>query len=183
MMTSASKNPIQAHWYMLTLVGKDRSGIVAHVTHALYEGGCNLGETSMMRLGTSFTIMMMVQHEGTVKSLQRLLQTEADSLELHMHINHIEGGLHQHHEPDVRISVYGADRAGIVAHVTEVLYEGGLNILDLASDVGGTESDPIYIMHIEGQAKEGIEALQSALDIVKKEGVDAHLTAIDTLVG
>ncbi len=171
------------HWYMLTLVGKDRSGIVAHVTHALYEGGCNLGETSMMRLGTSFTIMMMVQHEGSVKSLHDLLQTEADSLGLHMHIDHIEGGLHQHHEPDVCISVYGADRAGIVAHVTEALSEAGLDILDLSSDVGGSEDAPIYIMHIEGQAKEGIASLQSALDIVKKDGVDAQLATIDTLVG
>ncbi len=170
-------------WYMLTLVGKDRTGIVAHVTRALYEGGCNLGETSMMRLGTSFTIMMMVRHEGSVKSLEVLLQTEAESLDLHMHIDNIEGGLHHHHEPDVRISVYGADRAGIVAHVTEALLEAGLDILNLASDVGGTEDAPIYIMHIEGQAKEGIEILQSALDIVKKDGIDAHLSAIDTLVG
>jgi glycine cleavage system transcriptional repressor len=171
------------HWYMLTLVGRDRPGIVAHITHALYEGGCNLGEASMMRLGTSFTIMMMVQHEGSVKSLQQLLETEADSLGLHMHIDHIEGGLHHHLEPDVRLTVYGADRAGIVAHVTTALAEAGLDILDLASDVGGTEADPIYIMHIEGRAQQGVEALQSALDIVKQEGIEAQLTAIDTMVG
>ena len=171
------------HWYMLTLVGKDRPGIVAHVTHALYEGDCNLGETSMMRLGTSFTIMMMVQHEGTVKSLQNLIQGEAESFSLHLHIDKIEGGLHHHHEPDVRITVYGADRAGIVAHATGALSEAGLDILDLTSDVGGTEAEPIYIMHIEGQAKEGIDALKSALAIIKKEGVDTQLSYIDTLVG
>jgi glycine cleavage system transcriptional repressor len=171
------------HWYMLTLVGTDRPGIVAHITHALYEGGCNLGEASMMRLGTSFTIMMMVQHEGTMKSLQQLLEGEADSLGLHMHIDKIEGGLHHHHEPDVRITVYGADRAGIVAHVTTALAEAGLDILDLASDVGGSETDPIYIMHIEGRAQQGVEALQSALDIVKQEGVEAQLTPIVTMVG
>ena len=171
------------HWYMLTLVGKDRPGIVAHVTHALYEGGCDLGETSMMRLGTSFTIMMMVQHEGTAKSLQNLIQGEAESFGLHLHIDKIEGGLHHHHEPDVRITVYGADRAGIVAHATGALAEAGLDILDLTSDVGGTEAEPIYIMHIEGQAKEGIEALKSALAIVKKEGIDTQLSYIDTLVG
>jgi len=171
------------HWYMLTLVGRDRSGIVAHVTHALYEGGCNLGETSMMRLGSSFTIMMMVQYDGSAKALQKLLQTETESLGLHLHIDKIEGGLHHHHEPDVRITVYGADRAGIVAHVTGALAEAGLNILDLTSDVGGSEEAPIYIMHIEGQAREGIDALQSALDIVRREGVDAHLSAIDTLIG
>ena len=170
-------------WYMLTLVGKDRAGIVAHVTHALYEGGCQLGETSMMRLGTSFTIMMMVQYDGTENALRKLLQTETESLDLHLHIDHIEGGLHQHHVPDVRISIYGADRPGIVAHATGALTEAGLNILDLTSDVGGTEEAPIYIMHIEGSAQEGIAALQSALDIVKKEGIDAQLAAIDTMVG
>ena len=171
------------HWYMLTLVGKDRPGIVAHVTHALYEGGCHLGETSMMRLGTSFTIMMMVEFAGTAKALEKLLQTETESLDLHLHITRIEGGLHQHHNPDVRIRIYGADRAGIVAHATGALAEAGLDILDLTSDVAGSEDKPIYIMHIEGLAREGISALESALEIIKKEGVDAQLSAIDTLVG
>ena len=170
-------------WYMLTLVGKDRTGIVAHVTNALYQGGCNLGETNMMRLGTSFTIMMMVEHAGNTKSLQALVQSEADSLGLHVHIDHIEGGLHHHHEPDVRITVYGADRTGIVAHVTGALADAGLDILDLASDVAGSEAKPIYIMHIEGRALEGIAALESALEIVRQEGVDAKLQPIDTLVG
>jgi glycine cleavage system transcriptional repressor len=91
--------------------------------------------------------------------------------------------LHQHHQPDVRISIYGADRPGIVAHATGALAEAGLDILDLNSDVGGTEEAPIYILHIEGCANDGVEALQSALDIVKKEGVEAQLTPIDTLVG
>ncbi|OOZ40522.1 amino acid-binding protein [Solemya pervernicosa gill symbiont] len=170
-------------WFMLTLVGKDRPGIVAHVTSALLEGGCNLGEASMMRLGANFTIMLMVQHDGTIKSLQSLISTEADSLGLHCHVDHVEGGLHQHEIPDVRISVYGADRAGIVAKVTTALAESGLNILDLESDVAGTEQDPIYIMHIEGHAAEGIESLQAALEVVCKEGIDASISPIETMIG
>lgn len=176
---------VKERWFMLTLIGKDQPGIVAHVTHALYEGACNLGETSMMRLGSNFAIMMMVKHDGNVDSLRKLIQGEAESLGLHMHIDKIQGGLHQHHEPDVRITVYGADRAGIVAQVTGALAEAGLNIIDLTSSVGGTEAEPIYIMYIEGEAKEGIEALQSALEIVMKEGkgIDAQLTTIDTMIG
>ncbi len=46
-------------WLMLTVVGADRPGIVARVTDALYKGGCNLGEASMMRLGGNFTIILM----------------------------------------------------------------------------------------------------------------------------
>ncbi len=170
-------------WYMLTLVGKDRPGIVAHVTAALYEGGANLGETSMMRLGGNFTIMMMVQFSGTTHALQDLVGGVAESLGLQLHIDHIEARLHDHRIPDVRITVYGADRAGIVAKVTGVLAEAGLDILELDSDVAGTDAEPIYIMNIEGHASEGVPALESALDIVRAEGIDASLQPIDTLVG
>ena len=170
-------------WYMLTLVGKDRPGIVAHVTAALYEGGANLGEASMMRLGGNFTIMMMVQFAGSARALEEVVGGVAESLGLKLHIDPIEARLHDHPEPDVHITVYGADRAGIVARVTGVLAEAGLDILDLESDVAGTDAEPIYIMHLEGHATEGIDALESALDIVRAEGVEASLQRIDTMLG
>ena len=100
-----------------------------------------------------------------------------------LHIDQIDARLHDHRIPDVRISVYGADRAGIVAKVTGVLAEAGLDILELESDVGGTDAEPIYIMSIEGHAAEGIPMLESALEIVRAEGIDASLQAIETLVG
>lgn len=170
-------------WYMLTLVGKDRPGIVAHVTAALFDGGCDLGETSMLRLGDSFTIMMMVKSDDGAKALQQQLAPVAESLGLHLHIDKIDGHLHRHLQPDVHIAVYGADRPGIVAKVTNALDEAGLNIVNLDSDVGGTEDKPIYIMHIDGVAREGVAALESALSIVTKEGIQATLTPIETMIG
>ena len=169
--------------YMLTLVGKDRAGIVAKVTAALFEGGCNLGEASMIRLGGNFTIMLMVQFERSSKALGDLIRPVAESLGLHFHLDRIEGKLHQHIEPDVRINVYGADRAGIVARATAALAEAGLHITDLESNVGGSADKPIYIMYIEGHAAEGVDALRSALDVICKDGVEAHLDTIDTLIG
>lgn len=172
------------HWYMLTLVGEDRPGIVAHVTAALFEGDCNLGEASMMRLGGNFTVMLMVKFAGTKKALQDLLESVVDSLGLHMHIDNIEGHLHAHLQADVRITVYGADRTGIVAKVTGALAETGLHILELESDVAGETDKPIYVMHIEGYASEGIEALAAALAVVKEEaGIEAHLNPIETMLG
>jgi len=169
---------------MLTLVGKDRAGIVSHVTNALYEGGCNLGEASMMRLGGNFTIMLMVGFDGKQKELGGLISTVAESMGLHVHIDAIDAKLHEHMIPDVRISVYGADRSGIVAKVTQALEEVGFNILDLESDVGGTEEHPIYIMHIEGTASEGFKSVESALAIMsQEEGIDTRLSQIDTLIG
>ena len=171
-------------WYMVTLIGKDRPSIVSHVTAALYDGGSNLGETSMMRLGGNFSMMMMVEFSGRTKELQDVLSSVTESMGLHLHIDHIEAKLHEHKTPDVRISVYGADRAGIVSKVTTVLAEAGLNILDLESDVAGDKDKPLYIMHIEGEASEGVKALESALQIVKDEDdVDVELVEIDTLIG
>ncbi len=171
------------HWFMMTVVGKDRPGIVAHLSAALYEGGCNLGEASMMRLGGNFTIMMMVQYDGTVKEVVKMVEPVAESMGLHLHVDRIEAKLHQHLEPDVLITVYGADRAGIVAKVTGALAEAGLHILDMETDVGGTEDSPIYIMQMEGHAGEGVEALRSVLEIIKAEGIEARLEEIDTLIG
>jgi glycine cleavage system transcriptional repressor len=168
---------------MLTLVGKDRPGIVAHVSAALFDGGCNLGEASMIRLGGNFTIMMMVQFDGTTKGLDDLMEPVADSMGLHRHIDRIDAELHHHLEPDVRITVYGADRSGIVARITGALAEAGLHILDMDTTVAGTEEKPIYIMQIEGHAAEGVEALQSALDIVVQDGIEAQLEPIETMIG
>lgn len=171
------------HWYMLTLVGKDRAGIVAHISAALYEGGANLGEASMIRLGGNFSMMMMVQYDGNTHSLQSLVNPVAESMALHLHVDRIEGHLHQHLTPDVQITVYGADRTGIVARATGALAEAGLHILGLESDVGGSDEEPIYIMHIEGHAAEGIGSLQAALEVIKTDGVDARLSPIQTMIG
>jgi glycine cleavage system transcriptional repressor len=171
------------HWYMLTLVGADRPGIVAKVTAALYDGGCNLGEASMMRLGGNFAVMLMVQSRDGARALGNLLEPVADSLGLHMHVDAIEGRLHEHAIPDVRVTVFGADRVGIVAQVTGALAEAGFDILDLDSDVAGSADQPVYVMHIEGRAREGIEAVRSALAAVSREDIEVEVQPIETMIG
>ena len=170
-------------WYMLTVVGRDKPGIVASISEALFAGGCNFGEASMSRLGGNFTIMLMVQFKGTLKELEKIIAPVAQQLSLHCHVDDIEARLHSHRVPDVRISVYGPDQTGIVAHITSVLAKAGLDIYDLESDVGGTDEKPIYIMHIEGHAINGVDALRQALDTDKTEGIETHLEEIDTVIG
>lgn len=170
-------------WFMLTVVGKDRPAIVARITAALYDAGCNLGEASMTRLGGNFTVMLMVQYAGSTAQLQHLVAPVCESLDLKLHVDKIEGQLHRHPEADVHIRVFGADRAGIVAQVTTVLAEAGLDILDLQSDVAGTEDKPIYIMQIEGRALQGVATLESAVQILDGQGMEVQLDAIDVMLG
>jgi glycine cleavage system transcriptional repressor len=172
-----------SQWFMLSLTGKDQAGIAARVTSALFESGCHLGEASMMRLGTSFSMMLMVRTERSRDELFDALRPTAEALDLHVHLDPIEGGLHQHQVPDVRITVHGADRAGIVSQVTSRLANAGLNILDLESDVGGTDEEPIYIMIIEGSATKGLEAIEGLEQELEQQAIDVRIEPIQTYLG
>jgi glycine cleavage system transcriptional repressor len=168
-------------WQMLTLVGEDQPGIVAQLTQALYEGGSNLGETSMIRLGGNFTIMMMVS-DGD-KPLATLIEPVAKRLGLQYHLDPIRGGLHQHLVPNFQVRVVGADRAGIVARVTGALAGLGFNILELESDVVGSAQDPVYIMTIQGYAAATLEALEAAVETVKDADIEINISPVETLIG
>lgn len=170
-------------WYMLTVVGRDRPGIVAGLTGRLFQAGANLGEASMVRLGGSFTVMLMVQHDGDAAALTRTLDPLARELDLRLHVDAFDGKLHAHVEPNARVVVHGADRPGIVAQVTAVLRDAGCNILDLESDVGGTDAQPFYIMTIDGFCAAGAAALEAALAPLRAQGIEVRVTALDLLLG
>lgn len=166
-------------WSVLTLVGADQQGIVAAVSQALFDGGCQLAEASMMRLGGNFAIMLRVAHDEAL-DIQGLLAPIVASMKLHLHLDEdVQASLH-HIDPDVHITVYGADRTGIVAQVTGALAEAGLNIIDLETAVGGEKDRPIYIMSIEGNAKHGIDKLESAIQSLGDD-IEVNITPIDTL--
>ena len=168
-----SNNP--SHGSVLTLVGADQPGIVAAVTQALFEAGCKLAEASMMRLGGNFAIMLRVAHDDAV-DLNEVLAPVVKAMDLHLHLDvDVEAAPHQI-EPDV------ADRSGIVAQVTGVLAEAGLNIIDLETAVGGEADKPIYIMSIEGNAQNGIAALEKSIQSLGDD-IEVSVMRIDTLRG
>ena len=167
---------------MLTLVGQDKPGIVAAVTRVLYAAGMSLGEASMIRLGGNFTIMLMVSAAGSEQEVQSVVEPVARDLGLRLHVSDMEqGGLHKHRLPNYQVRVTGADRAGIVAQVTGVLADQGFNILELESDVVGTDSKPVYIMNIAGYAEADLETLQQAM--AGLEDIDVRVSAVETLFG
>ncbi|MCP3867195.1 MAG: amino acid-binding protein [Gammaproteobacteria bacterium] len=165
-------------WKMLTLVGGDQQGIVAKVTMVLYRNGWNLGEASMIRLGGNFSIMMMVTGEGDV---EQIVAPVASELGLHIHVDDISGGLHQHLIPNFQVRVLGADRAGIVAQVTQALVDAGFNILELESDVAGSPDSPVYIMNIQGFAQATLEQVENAVAILGD--IDVSVSSVETLIG
>lgn len=171
------------NWYMLTLIGEDKPGIVAAVTRSLFDLGLNLGETSMLRLGGNFTIMMMVSGIHEEEGLHERLKPVIEAQGMCLHVDPIAAHLHEHLLPNIQVTVTGADRTGIVAQVTESLAAAGFNILDLESDVAGSADEPVYIMQIAGVAEVSVESIESALDPLRREGVDVNVSSIDTYIG
>lgn len=171
---------IMSEWKMVTLIGEDRPGIVARVTECLYQHDCSLGEASMMRLGGNFAIMMMVEGQG---DLSAVLQTVAKDLQLRVHVDDIAGGLHRHLIPNVQVRVVGADRPGIVAKVTGALAGAGFNILELESDVAGTEENPVYIMNIQGYSAMAIEEVKRAVADLDEAGMEIRVSPVEVFIG
>ena len=174
---------MENNWYMLTVIGKDRPGIVAGISTELFKEGCYLGEASMIRLGGNFTIMIMVQYDGDEQNLENCLDPVAQKMSLQLHLDKIIGHLHDHRTPDVSITVYGADKSGIVAKVTTELSGAGLDIFNLESIVGGSKEKPVYIMQIDGYADKGVEILKQTIEKLTSKEIEVHLEQIDTMVG
>lgn len=170
-------------WHMLTLIGEDKPGIVAAITRALFDLGLNLGETSMLRLGGNFTVMMMVSGDRDAAFLEDNLKPVIEAQGMRLHVDAIHAQLHQHVLPNIQVTVSGADRTGIVAQVTGALARAGFNILDLESDVAGTAERPVYIMQIAGVADVPVEVIEQALEPLRNEGVDVNVNSIETYIG
>ena len=137
----------------------------------------------MIRLGGNFTIMLMVGGERSCEELRAGLDPVAQELGLRIHLDPVRGGLHEHLVPNIQVRVTGADRAGIVADVTEILAERGFNILELESDVAGNAANPVYIMNIQGYCEQTLESLEEALSSLTSKGISADVAPVEVLIG
>ena len=81
--------------------------------------------------------------------------------------------------PTHMISVYGADRPGIVYKVADILAERGVNITDLTSRVIGPEEAPVYALMLEVATTEE-EGMRTALQQVSEElSIDVSVRALE----
>lgn len=165
----------------VTTVGVDQPGIVATVTRVLHERGGNLADSAMTILGGHFAIVLLVESDDEAGELRAALEEATATLGLSVSVTAVAGD-RTAVEPTHLLSVYGADRPGIVAGVTAALAELGANITDLETTVIGgddTEGEPVYAMVMELVAADE-QALATALAAACGSlGVDHTLRTID----
>ena len=147
--------------FALTIVGRDRPGIVSQVTEILFKQGCNLADSSCSILGGQFAMILILGHpEFTNRESfgDAFKPLEDADLSVALRVLKPGGEVRSNIEGDLcMISVYGSDKPGIVYRVAKVLGEKQVNITDLNTKLVGTEERPVYVMVIEAALPEGVE--------------------------
>lgn len=169
----------------VTAIGRDRPGIVAAVTGALLDLGGNVEDSQMSILGGHFAVMLLVevpdstQRDQVVERLGEVAQEhELEAIS----VAEVAGGRTRPTPPSHVLSVYGADRPGIVHAVASALAEVGVNITDLETKLTGTEEAPVYVMVLEVALGDAVpENVETALKLAGGEaGVEISLRELDT---
>ena len=165
----------------VTVIGNDRPGIVAGVTKALYEAGCNLEDVTSTILRGHFSMVMVVRGPAGVdaSALEAALAPVARDMDLIVAARPVEETAAVFDTSTHLVSVYGADHPGIVYRVTDVLAQLHANVTDLTSRVIGAEDDPVYALMLEVSTSRA-EEVAAALGALKDEiGVEVSIHPID----
>lgn len=173
-----------SHLVAVTVVGVDRPGIVAAITKVLFDRGCNLEDVSSTILRGHFSMMLVVDTPPSIEpaDLEGDLEASGRDLGLIVTVRPVEEASSDVVEPTHMVSVYGADKPGIVFKVAKALAAAGANITDLTSRVIGDQGSPVYAVMLEvvfppGTDPEKLLSLRQELDV----DVSVHPVEADIL--
>ena len=133
----------------ITVIGPDRTGIIAEVSGALAGVGANLSDSTMTRLRGHFA-MTLICTGPTAGDVEKALAPLGDLIST-VRVVEPETDAEVAGEPYL-VSVHGADRLGIVAAVTRVVAAAGGNITDLSTRLTG----PLYVLIAEVDVPPGV---------------------------
>jgi glycine cleavage system transcriptional repressor len=140
--------------YAVTVVGRDRPGIIAETTARLADLGLNLEDSTMTLLRGHFAMMLLCAGDTTESAIAAALAPLTDDGTLNVSVRAVPG--EQASAPvgsPYVLTVHGGDRPGIVsAVVAEVAALGG-NITDLTTRLVGD----LYLLIAEFDLPAGVD--------------------------
>lgn len=161
----------------ITVIGRDRPGIVADVAEVLSGLGANLTDSTMTRLRGHFAMTLICVGPTATEVEAALVPLAADG-HLLATVSEVvpDGASTAPGEPYV-MAVHGADRLGIVAATTRALADVGGNVTDLSTRLSGD----LYVVIAEVDLPAGAaDALRERLARTAAElGVEVTLRPAD----
>lgn len=138
---------------VVSIIGKDRPGIVAAVSKILLDEGCNVEDVTQTSLQAEFAGIFIVSVPKSLApgALRSSLEGGLSALGVDVLVKRIEHRAEQppdQPEPFV-ITTYGPDRMGLVAGITEVMARFDVNITNLKAVFRGGKDPSRNIMIYE----------------------------------
>jgi glycine cleavage system transcriptional repressor len=168
--------------FAVTAIGADRPGIVAALSEALLEVGGNLEDVSSTILRGHFASMLVVETDADASALGAALEGALGPLGVRVTVADVEAGAPERPSPTHVLSAYGTDRPGILARLSRVLADRGVNVAQLSCWLAADSDPPLYAVGAELEVPPGLvpddlarELAEAAGDI----GVDVTLTPIE----
>ncbi|WCN81221.1 glycine cleavage system protein R [Micromonospora sp. LH3U1] len=136
----------------ITVIGRDRPGIVADVAEVLARLGANLTDSTMTRLRGHFAMTLICTGPAAAEVEAALAPLAAEG-QLLATVRAVtpDGEVPAAGEPFV-MAVHGSDRMGIVAAMTRVLVDAGGNVTDLSTRLAGS----LYVVLAEVELPAGV---------------------------
>ncbi len=139
---------------IITVLGRDKPGIIAAVAKSLYRLGCNLENVNQMILQSEFAGFFLVEPplELGIDSLKDTLNSELNGTGLDIHVNNITSNGNNIQDTDAEIfliTTIGPDQKGLVAKFTEIIADYNVNVINLTAVFKGGDNPKANIMTYE----------------------------------
>jgi glycine cleavage system transcriptional repressor len=158
--------------YILTFVSTDKIGIVAEVTKTLFEKGFNISDSSSTRLGSVFSMILLVEHENLFDIEE--IKSWFKGLTISVFISDV--WVADEDCDSYLVSVYGSDKPGIVYNVAKSLSDDDINITQLETAKG-----EVYVVVLEVYVKKSADdSWKDRLETKAKEiGADISVRKLE----
>ncbi|MFO7884413.1 MAG: ACT domain-containing protein [Desulfobacteraceae bacterium] len=139
---------------IITILGKDRPGIIAAVSASLFHLECNIENVNQMILQDEFAGFFVVDpHRDLDKDgLKKQLAEALKETNLRIHVDTINKNNSTQETTDSElflITTIGPDQKGLVAGITEVIARFNVNVINLKAMFKGGDDPNSNIMSYE----------------------------------
>jgi glycine cleavage system transcriptional repressor len=165
--------------HAITVLGRDRPGIIAEATERLSGLGLNLEDSTMTLLRGHFAMMLLSSGTAAGTTIEAALEplTADGSLTVTVRAVPDDEASRAVGSPWI-LSVHGGDRPGIVSAVVAEVARVGGNITDLTTRLAGELY--LVIAEIDLPQQADADELEQAIAAVARElGVEASLRAAE----
>jgi glycine cleavage system transcriptional repressor len=166
--------------HAITVLGRDRPGIIAETTGKLAGLGLNLEDSTMTLLRGHFAMMLVCEGSAVDAEIEQALAPLTADGSLTVTVREVPAGRPESGDATAWVlSVHGGDRPGIVSAVVAVIAGVGGNITDLTTRLAGD----LYLLVAEVDLPAGtdVAAVEGELSRVAADlGVGVTLRAAET---